>query len=574
MDAEQWKAMTEGVMRSFGVPIPTPRKWIPHEPTPRQELFLQLKELEAFYGGAAGGGKSDALLMGGLQYVDIPGYAAIIFRRTFADLKLPEALMARAHEWLDGTEAKWVAADMQWKFPSGAILQFGYLDSEDDKLRYQSSAYQYIAFDELTHFTQSQYRFLFSRLRKLEGANVPLRMRSASNPGGRGAVWVKTHFIPDGFQPVHAEEIRSWLKPIVYDAEELQMLSGLQGEGESLPVSRAFVPARMQDNPFLDQRSYMSSLYQLDKVTREQMLRGDWSIQVTGRQRFYGPAIEQFVARPGVTGEVRVHRDEFGTETPKFYPKEGAAIEVWEPPQRGRVYAAGVDTAEGKEMSEDPENKSDPDYSVCEISDAMSGQQVARLRYRQSEVIFGEDLYGLLLWYGKPFVVPEVKGGYGRATLNKLLDLGYPQVLIFNKHLYAELQGLPPYRGEVGYYDLGWNTGDTNRNLMISLLDEAILKHTIEEYDSVGIDELRHFCYNARGKAEAEPGWKDDTVIAKCLREVARIFAKKLAPMRERQAANQAKGLTGIRKYGGQGMKRQADLEEEQWWKQQGRKRS
>jgi hypothetical protein len=563
------RQLVEGVMRTFGVPIPNPRQWIPHSPTPRQELFLALQELEAFYGGAAGGGKSDALLMGALQYVDIPGYAAIIFRRTLQDLKLPEALMARAHEWLDRTPAKWVASDMQWRFPSGAILQFGYLDSEDDKLRYQSSAYQFIAFDELTHFTQSQYRFLFSRLRKLEGANVPLRMRSASNPGGRGALWVKNHFIPDGFVPAHAEAIRVWVKPITYEADEMLMLKDLF-VGESLPVNRAFVPARMQDNPHLDQASYISSLYQLDRVTREQMLKGDWSIQVIGRQRFYGPMIEQFTAKPGVTGELRLKKDEFGTETPMFFPLDRGALEVWEPPQRGRVYAAGADTAEGIEMSEDPEAKSDPDYSVCEISDAMSGEQVARLRYRMSEAVFGEDLYTLLRWYNSPFFVPEVKGGYGRATLNKLLDLGYPQTLIFNKHLMDELQGLPPYRGDVSYHDLGWNTMPANRELLISLLDDAILKHKIEEYDSVGIEELRHFCYDARGKAKAESGYHDDTVIAKCLREVARIFAKKLAPMRARQDAQAASLSKTPRKYGQQPRR---DVEEEQWWKSQQRRR-
>src|SRR5262245_19963818 len=75
--------------------------WIPHEPHPRQGLFLDIEAEEAFYGGAAGGGKSDALLIAALQYVDQPGYAALLLRRTYADLTLPEALMARAREWLE-----------------------------------------------------------------------------------------------------------------------------------------------------------------------------------------------------------------------------------------------------------------------------------------------------------------------------------------------------------------------------------------------------------------------------------------------------------------------------------------
>ena len=79
--------------------------WIPHEPTPKQAEFLLMPDLEVLFGGSAGGGKSDALLMAALQYVDVPGYAAILFRRTYTDLSLPGALMDRAHEWLQGTKA-------------------------------------------------------------------------------------------------------------------------------------------------------------------------------------------------------------------------------------------------------------------------------------------------------------------------------------------------------------------------------------------------------------------------------------------------------------------------------------
>jgi len=75
--------------------------YIPHQPFAKQLAFLMLPHKEAFYGGAAGGGKSDALLSAALQYVDIPGYSAIIFRRTFTDLKLPGALIDRSHSWLN-----------------------------------------------------------------------------------------------------------------------------------------------------------------------------------------------------------------------------------------------------------------------------------------------------------------------------------------------------------------------------------------------------------------------------------------------------------------------------------------
>lgn len=224
-------------------------RWIPHDPTEKQAEFLLLDNLEAFYGGAAGGGKSDALLMAALQFVDVPGYSAILFRRTYTDLALPGALMDRAREWLNGTEAHWHELDKTWSFPSGATLTFGYLEHEKDKYRYQSAEFQFIGFDELTQFTQSQYEFLFSRLRRLEGSWVPLRMRSASNPGGIGHDWVNRRFVDE----------------------------------RTKIADRVFVPARLQDNPYIDREAYLRSLEQLDPITRAQMERGEWiSVQPGG----------------------------------------------------------------------------------------------------------------------------------------------------------------------------------------------------------------------------------------------------------------------------------------------------
>lgn len=209
-------------------------------PTPKQAAFLNLWCKEALYGGAAGGGKSDALLMGALQFVNEPGYSAIIFRRTYADLALPGALMDRSEEWLGGTDAHWNSIKHIWTFPSGATLTFGNLEHERDKYRYQSAEFQYIAFDELTQFLESQYRYLFSRLRRLEGSFVPLRMRSASNPGGIGHDWVKRRFL-------------------------------VEGEAHG----RVFIPAKLDENPYLDQATYIQSLSELDPITRRQYLEGD-----------------------------------------------------------------------------------------------------------------------------------------------------------------------------------------------------------------------------------------------------------------------------------------------------------
>lgn len=213
-------------------------------PTPAQRVFLALEGREALYGGAAGGGKSSALLMAALQYVDVPGYAALLLRRKYTDLTKPEALMDRADQWLRGTDAKWNENKKQWRFPSGAVLAFGYLEHEADKFQYQGAAYQFIGFDELTQFSETQFRYLFSRMRRLEGASVPIRMRAASNPGGIGHQWVRQRFLVEG-----------------------------------AAVGRVFVPAKLEDNPHLDRDEYEKSLEELDPITRAQLRRGDWSVR-------------------------------------------------------------------------------------------------------------------------------------------------------------------------------------------------------------------------------------------------------------------------------------------------------
>lgn len=255
-----------------GILLPVVEKEIycPQRPTARQKLFLDLEGTkEVFYGGAAGGGKSSALLMDALKYVHVPGYSALLLRRTYADLSKQGALMDRAKEWLTGTGASWNEQRKMWTFPSGARLAFGYLETENDKFQYQGAEYQYIGFDELSQFTKTQYTYLFSRLRRLKNSDVPIRMRSGSNPGGVGAKWVNERFIPEAFTPEDAVEEKVWTKTDI-DEETGQ------------EITRYFVPARLDDNPHLDQEEYELSLRELDPVTRAQLRRGDWQITVKG----------------------------------------------------------------------------------------------------------------------------------------------------------------------------------------------------------------------------------------------------------------------------------------------------
>lgn len=215
-------------------------------PTGRQIRFLALEQREALYGGAAGGGKSQALLMAAAQFVDVPGYSALLLRKSFRDLNQPDALIPRSKEWWKG-KAAWNEQARRWTFPSGATITFGYLEHPDDVYQYQGAAYQFVGFDELTQFDEAPYRYLFSRLRRLTGQPVPLRMRAGSNPGGRGHDWVKRRFLLERHQ------------------------------------ERVFVPAALRDNPHLDATEYESSLSHLDPITRAQLLAGDWDAHRGGR---------------------------------------------------------------------------------------------------------------------------------------------------------------------------------------------------------------------------------------------------------------------------------------------------
>lgn len=234
--------------------------YIPHTPHPRQRAFLLLSDVpEVLYGGAAGGGKSDAALMAAVQYVHIPGYAALLLRKAFPDLMQPDALIPRAKEWWLGKPGvEWSAVNRRFTFacPGGgqATITFGYVERQDDVYQYQGAAYQFIGIDELTQHLDWVYRYLFSRLRQpREGplANVPLRMRGFTNPGGRGHDFVKKRFI----------------------------------DPKTRSAGAVFVPASLADNPSLDAVGYTKSLSNLDPITRAQLLSGDWDAVAGGRFR-------------------------------------------------------------------------------------------------------------------------------------------------------------------------------------------------------------------------------------------------------------------------------------------------
>lgn len=224
-------------------------KWIPYQPSFKQFRFLMLPDKEAFYGGAAGGGKSDALLMGAIMFCHLPDYHAILFRKTLEDHKLSSSLIPRSKKWLVPVLGKkaYNGSTNTWTFPGGATISFGYLNNVDDHFRYQSTEFQFIGFDELPHIPENQFRYLFSRLRRLESqVHIPLRMRGAGNPEGKHVLFVYRRYV----------NLKTSIAP--------------------------FVPAKIGDNPGLDKESYFDSLSNLDPITQERLKNGNWEIADQG----------------------------------------------------------------------------------------------------------------------------------------------------------------------------------------------------------------------------------------------------------------------------------------------------
>lgn len=239
-------------------------------PGPQTE-FLAAPEREVLYGGAAGGGKSYALLVDPLRYVSNPNFNGLLLRRRSDELR---ELVWKSQELYTKVykNARWSERKSQWTFPSGARLWFTYLDREDDVLRYQGQAFTWIGFDELTqHPTPFAWDYMRSRLRSTD-PELPLCMRATTNPGGPGHGWVKRMFIdpaPSG-KPFSATDLET--------QEVLRFPKGHHREGEPL-FNRRFIPATLKDNPYLFQDGmYEANLLSLPEQQRRQLLEGDWTI--------------------------------------------------------------------------------------------------------------------------------------------------------------------------------------------------------------------------------------------------------------------------------------------------------
>lgn len=217
-----------------------------------QHHFCSAAEFEVLFGGAAGPGKTDCLIMEAARFVKHDNYHAIIFRRTFPQL---QEIIDRCWNWYPKFGGTYRAGEHRWYWPStGTYVALSHMQHEANKYDHQGKEYHFIGFDELTQFLQSQYLYLHSRCRN-PPPGVPLRMRGTTNPGGIGHVWCKERFV-DVIKPLET----------YIDPETGQ--------------SRCFIPAKVYDNPTLIENDplYVKRLEALPEIERKRLLHGIWDV--------------------------------------------------------------------------------------------------------------------------------------------------------------------------------------------------------------------------------------------------------------------------------------------------------
>ena len=270
-------ALTRDQIEFIDALTPVISKYVVHEPFEKQSAFMMIPHFEAFYGGAAGSAKSDTLLMIAGQYLDVPGYSALMVRRTLTEAKLPSALLDRAKQWWLPLGVHFDANAHVFTSPEGGRVTMGFLKSEDDKRRYDGAEFHKLIIDESTQLTETQYTHLLGRLRTpvcppcewakhrrlhkrrdrqcrdcrelwgetihLAAAHIPIGARLASNPGNIGHAW----------------HVKRFMNP--------------KSRGH-----RVFIPAKLADNPYIKYDEYVAALMQLNPIDRERRLNGDWTV--------------------------------------------------------------------------------------------------------------------------------------------------------------------------------------------------------------------------------------------------------------------------------------------------------
>ena len=274
-----------------------------------QAEFLESPERDVLYGGAAGGGKSYALLADVLRDVGNPNHRGLLLRRTLPELtELIDKSRQLYTKAVPGAVFK--QAKSTWEFPSGAKIWFSYVDDDRDVTRYQGQAFNWIGIDEITQYpTPYVWNYLRSRLRSTD-PKLGLYMRCTANPGGVGGWWVKKMYI-DPSPPGNA----FWAKE--FDTQKtIRYPAGHSKEGEPLFLKK-FIPARLTDNPYLAiDGQYEAMLLSLPEVERKRLLEGDWDVAEGAAFTEFSRTLHVVETFDPPDGWARVRAGDYGYSSP------------------------------------------------------------------------------------------------------------------------------------------------------------------------------------------------------------------------------------------------------------------
>jgi len=225
------------------------------KPYPKQAHFLSIPDsiFEGFFAGSKGPGKTDTLMMLPLirQFTEHPKFKQLVLRRNFTDLE--QEIIIRQKEWYAPSGATYNETKRRWTWTSGAIVQNGHADKEEDVRKYDSAEYNVITWDEATHFTKFQYEYLsFTRCRS-SSPDLPAIVRAGSNPGNIGHTYFRKRFV---------DPYRGGNKVLV------DSRTGLK---------RIYIPAGPFDNPSLlkNDPTYLRKLESLPEAEKRAAF-GDW----------------------------------------------------------------------------------------------------------------------------------------------------------------------------------------------------------------------------------------------------------------------------------------------------------
>ncbi len=267
-----------------------------------QTEFLSCNADIAIYGGAAGGGKSFALLLEPLRHYDNKRFGGVIFRRNTTQVRNEGGLWDESMNIYSLFRARPREAQLEWIFPEGPRLKFAHLEYDSTVLDWQGASIAFMGFDELTHFTEQQFFYMLSRNRSTSGVKPYIRATTNPDPDSWVRKFIDWWIDEDGFAiPSRSGVIRYFIRrddSFIW-ADSVDEIFQKYGNGPEIqPKSVTFIPSKLEDNKILMQKDpgYLANLLALCRVDRMRLREGNWNVRATAGSMFrreWFPVVDQ-----------------------------------------------------------------------------------------------------------------------------------------------------------------------------------------------------------------------------------------------------------------------------------------